>query len=111
METLIAFIWGMITVFYIGMVVVVVQMRKTVKELESQIRDTNEGIQDVYKQLKETEASLIRYNDELDYNAKTKMDSFIHNNESNMNELYRYIDSRFDKFENKITNKKEILKG
>jgi len=48
--------------------------------LESQIRDTNEGIQDVYKQLKETEASLIRYNDELDYNAKTKMDSFIHNN-------------------------------
>jgi DNA anti-recombination protein RmuC len=100
METLIAFIWGMITVFYIGMVVVVVQMRKSVKELESQIRDTNEGIQDVYRQLEQKEKSLIDYSDNL------------HNkSENDMNEIYRYIDSRFDKFENKITNKKEILKG
>ena len=111
METILAFVWGMITVVYTLMALVVVQMRKSVKELESQIRDTNETLQDVYKQLEEKEASLIRYNDELDYNAKTQMNSFIHNNESNMNELYRYIDSRFDKFENKVINKKEILKG
>ena len=100
METILAFVWGMITVVYTLMAVVVFQMRKSVKELESQIRDTNETLQDVYKQLEEKEASLIRYTDELN-----------HNSENTMIELYRYIDSRFDKFENKVINKKEILKG
>ena len=100
METILAFVWGMITVVYVLMALVLVQMRKSVKELESQIRDTNETLQDVYKQLEQKEESLIRYTDELH-----------HNNENNMNELYRYIDSRFDKFENKVINKKEILKG
>jgi len=100
MDIILAFVWGMITVVYTLMALVVVQMRKSVKELESQIRDTNQTLQDVYKQLEEKEDSLIRYTDELH-----------HNNENNMNELYRYIDSRFDKFENKVINKKEILKG
>lgn len=100
METILAFVWGMITVVYVLMALVLVQMRKSVKELESQIKDTNETLQDVYKQLEQKEESLIRYTDELH-----------HNNENNMNELYRYIDSRFDKFENKVINKKEILKG
>ena len=100
METILAFVWGMITVVYVLMALVLVQMRKSVKELETQIRDTNETLQDVYKQLEQKEESLIRYNDELN-----------HNTESSMNELYRYIDSRFDKFENKVINKKEILKG
>ena len=100
METILAFVWGMITVVYVLMALVLVQMRKSVKELESQIRDTNETLQDVYKQLEQKEESWIRYTDELN-----------HNTESSMNELYRYIDSRFDKFENKVINKKEILKG
>jgi len=100
MDIILAFVWGMITVVYTLMALVVVQMRKSVKELESQIRDTNQTLQDVYKQLEEKEDSFIRYTDELH-----------HNNENNMNELYRYIDSRFDKFENKVINKKEILKG
>lgn len=100
MDIILAFVWGMITVVYTLMALVVVQMRKSVKELESQIRDTNETLQDVYKQLEQKEESLIRYTDELH-----------HNNKNNMNELYRYIDSRFDKFENKVINKKEILKG
>ena len=100
MDIVLAFVWGMITVVYTLMALVVVQMRKSVKELESQIRDTNETLQDVYKQLEQKEESLIRYTDELH-----------HNNKNNMNELYRYIDSRFDKFENKVINKKEILKG
>jgi len=99
MDIILAFVWGMITVVYTLMALVVVQMRKSVKELESQIRDTNETLQDVYKQLEEKESSLIRYTDELH-----------HNNENTMIELYRYIDSRFDKFENKVINKKEILK-
>jgi len=100
METILAFVWGMITVVYVLMALVLVQMRKSVKKLESEIRDTNETLQDVYKQLEQKEESLIRYTDELN-----------HNTESSMNELYRYIDSRFDKFENKVINKKEILKG
>ena len=100
METLIAFIWGMITVVYTLMAVVVIQMRKQVKDLESQIRDTNETLQDVYRQLEQQERVLINYSDNLNNNTHDEM-----------NKLYGYVDSRFDKFENKITNKKEILKG
>ena len=91
METILAFVWGIITVIYTLMAIVVVQMRKSVKELESQIRDTNETLQDVYKQLEQKEESLIRYTNELH-----------HNTESSMNEIYRYIDSRFDKFQSKL---------
>ena len=91
METILAFVWGIITVIYTLMAIVVVQMRKSVKELESQIRDTNETLQDVYKQLEQKEKSLIRYTDELH-----------HNTESSMNEIYRHIDSRFDKFQSKL---------
>lgn len=100
METIIAFGWGAVTMFYVGMIVVVFQLRKSVKELESQIRDANETLHDVYKQLEEKEGKSVDYTDRL--HSK---------HEADLNELYRYIDSRFDKFENKITNKKEILKG
>jgi len=100
METILAFVWGMITVVYTLMAVVVVQMRKSVKQLESQIRDTNEGIQDVYRQLEQKERVLINYSDNLNNNTHDEL-----------NKLYSYVDSRFDKFENKVINKKEILKG
>ena len=51
METIIAFGWGAVTMFYVGMIVVVFQLRKSVKKLESEIRDANETLQDVYTQL------------------------------------------------------------
>ena len=102
MEILMAFVWGMITVFYIGMVVVVVQMRKEVKSLESKIRDLNEGIEDIYLQIEKTNSEFARdlkdeTNKLVDYS-----DSINKNTENNINEVYRYIDSRFDKFENRI---------
>jgi chromosome segregation ATPase len=104
MEILMAFVWGMITVFYIGMVVVVVQMRKEVKSLESQIRDLNEGIEDIYLQIEKTNSEFARdlkdeTNKLVDYS-----DSINKNTENNINEVYRYIDSRFDKFESRIQN-------
>lgn len=100
MDIILAFVWGMITVVYTLMALVVVQMRKSVKELESQIRDTDHTISDIYKTIDEKERELINCIDELNRNT-----------EGNKGEVYRYIDSRFDKFENKVINKKEILKG
>ena len=91
MDLILAFVWGMITVVYTLMALVVVQMRKSVKELESQIRDTNETFQDVYRQLEEKEGKSVDYTDSL--HSKHEQD---------LNELYRYIDSRFDKFQSKL---------
>ena len=91
MEILMAFVWGMITVVYTLMALVVVQMRKSVKELESQIRDTNETLHDVYRQLEEKEGKSVDYTDAL--HSK---------HEEDLNELYRYVDSRFDKFQSKL---------
>ena len=91
MDIILAFVWGMITVVYTLMALVVVQMRKSVKELESQIRDTNETFHDVYRQLEEKEGKSVDYTDKL------------HNNlYDEMNKMYGYVDSRFDKFQSKL---------
>jgi len=78
METIIAFSWGVVTMFFIGMFVVVVQLKNQVKQLSL------------------TNQNLERYISDVD---------------GEVTDLQRQLDSRFDKFENKITNKKEILKG
>jgi peptidoglycan hydrolase CwlO-like protein len=83
----------MITVFYTLMALVVVQMRKQVKDLESQIRDLNKEIED-------TARDIYQRTDEVQSNL-----------DEAERDLVSLMDSRFDKFENKITNKKEILKG
>jgi chromosome segregation ATPase len=102
MEILMAFVWGMITVFYIGMVVVVVQMRKEVKSLESKIRDLNEGIEDIYLQIEKTNSELAR-DLKNESNKLTDYSDVLHTHlYDEMNKVYAYIDSRFDKFENRI---------
>jgi chromosome segregation ATPase len=109
METILAFVWGMITVVYTLMAVVVVQMRKSVKQLESQIRDTNETLQDVYKQLEEKEGKSVDYTDSLHSKHEEDLNElyrYVDSRFEDLNELYRYVDSRFDKFENRIQSEK-----
>jgi|688.fasta_scaffold87624_1 hypothetical protein len=100
METIIAFGWGAVTMFYVGMIVVVFQLRKSVKQLESDVMDTDGTLAEIFKTVIQKEKETMNY-----------VDTLHNTSENHVNEIYRYIDSRFDKFENKITNKQEILKG
>ncbi len=104
MDIILAFIWGMITVVYGLMAVVVVQMRKSVKELESQIRDTKEGIEDIYLQIEKTNSELAM-DLKNESNKLTDYSDGLHTHlYDEMNKLYGYVDSRFDKFENRQSN-------
>jgi hypothetical protein len=104
MDIILAFIWGMITVVYGLMAVVVVQMKKSVKELESQIRDTKGGIEDIYLQIEKTNSELAF----MDLKNESKLTDYsdgLHTHlYDEMNKVYAYIDSRFDKFENRQSN-------
>jgi len=93
METLIAFSWGVVTMFFIGMFVVVVQLKNQVKQLSLTNQNLERYISDVSRKMEEANSQLHQRVD------------------GEVSELQRQLDSRFDKFENKITNKKEILKG
>ena len=104
METIIAFVWGAVTVFYVGMAVVVVQMRKQVKEVEKQIKDMNGMIDNSFLQIQNEKSDLTDYVDKLHQLS-----------EDNVNELYRYIDSRLDKlhgqFSSNIASGVEVRKS
>ena len=104
MEIIIAFVWGAVTVFYVGMAVVVVQMRKQVKEVEKQIKDMNGMIDHSFLQIQNEKSDLTDYVDKL-YQLS----------EDNVNELYRYIDSRLDKlhgqFSSNIASGVEVRKS
>ena len=106
METIIAFVWGAVTVFYIGMAVAVFQIRKQLKEVESEIKDTNDILDatilkfesnfvDTHRELKDKEKELYNYSTQLDQNLRDELEK-----------LYSYIDSRFDKFESRIKSEK-----
>ena len=108
METIIAFVWGAVTVFYIGMAVAVFQIRKQLKEVESGIKDTNyifdsailkfESISDdTHRTIDGKEKELYNYSTQLDQNLRDELEK-----------LYSYIDSRFDKFESRIKSEKPL---
>lgn len=92
-----SFVQGMLTVVYFITVVGLVWMvwsfnnsKKTVVELKELLRDSNEVITRLERELH------IRIDDEVK-EIYSKID-----------EIYRDMDSRFDKFENRIT-KKQLL--
>ena len=106
METIIAFVWGAVTVFYIGMAVAVFQIRKQLKEVESEIKDTNDILDstilkfestsdDTHRMIDGKEKELYDYSTQLDQNLRDELEK-----------LYSYIDSRFDKFESRIKSEK-----
>lgn len=90
METIIAFGCGAVTMFFIGMFVVVVQLRNQVKQLSLTNQNLEGYITDVSKGVEDS-------------------NSMIHQRiDSDVNELYRQFDSRFDKLENKLTNQIDL---
>ena len=108
METIIAFVWGAVTVFYIGMAVAVFQIRKQLKEVESGIKDTSDILDsailkfesisdDTHRTIDGKEKELYNYSTQLDQNLRDELEK-----------LYSYIDSRFDKFESRIKSEKPL---
>lgn len=75
--------------------VVMVQMRKSVKELEVQLLGFQQNISDLHRVIDEKEYKNIGY-----------IDNLSNNNQNQIDEIFRQMDSRFDKMENKIS--KEI---
>ena len=108
METIIAFVWGAVTVFYIGMAVAVFQIRKQLKEVESGIKYTSDILDsailkfesisdDTHRTIDGKEKELYNYSTQLDQNLRDELEK-----------LYSYIDSRFDKFESRIKSEKPL---
>jgi hypothetical protein len=93
MEQILAFVLGAGAVCLNWMVVVVFKTAKLAKQNEESIRNVEEW---------------ISRNDEL---VNRRIDEEINRTDKMIGDLYSVIDSRFDKFEAKITNNKQVIKG
>jgi hypothetical protein len=95
MEILIYFSLGILTgtlVFLLGYASLgVFRLNTKTDGLNEFIELTDRRVSEFGKTLENKERDLINYVDELHLN-----------HENDMNEIHRYIDSRFDKFENKL---------
>jgi hypothetical protein len=93
MEQIAAFLLGVSAVTFIWVVVVAFRTANLAKQNEKHIRNVEEW---------------ISRNDEL---VNRKIDEEVNRTNKKIEDLYSVIDSRFDKFEAKITNNKQVLKG
>ena len=91
METQIAFGLGMLAVVAIGMIITLVAGMLKISNLEAELKDTQDSIS---KYLENIERYVSDIRKELD---------------NRIDQTQSIMDSRFDKFENRIT-KKQILK-
>lgn len=92
MEHLLGFVWGIVTVIYVMMGVVMVQMRRSVKELEVQLSNLQQNISDLNRIIDEKEHQTVGYVNNLNNNTQDQI-----------SDIFRQMDSRFDKMENKIS--------
>ncbi len=93
MTEILAFILGVSAGLLIWGVVVVYRTAKLAKQNEQSIRNIEEW---------------ISKNDEI---VNRRIDQEIDRTDKMIGDIYSVIDSRFDKFEAKITNNKQVLKG
>ena len=93
MEQILAFVLGVGAVAFVWAVVVAFKTTKKVKQIEQAIT----GQQD-----------WIQRNDEM---VNRRIDQEIDRTNRMIGDTYSAIDSRFDKFEAKITKDKQVLKG
>lgn len=113
MDTQTAFGLGMLVVIAIGMLIAIVIGMLKLSHLEAELADTQTSIT---KYLENIERHLSDVHRELDIRIGKEVD-YLQTNDSNnlqlmhrrMDDIMSEIDSRFDKFENRIT-KKQILK-
>lgn len=73
---------------------------------ETAIKDLQTELNNIQRELHLRIDGEINRVDGLNNKSIRYTDEMYKNHEDNMNELYRYVDSRFDKFENRI--KKEF---
>jgi ABC-type antimicrobial peptide transport system permease subunit len=93
MEQILAFVLGVSAVVFVWTVVVAFRTASKVKNIE----DT---IQNIYQVLERNDEQLHR-----------RIDQEIDRTDKLIGNLYSVIDSRFDKFEAKVTKEKQVIKG
>jgi len=97
-----SFILGVCAVIVVAMVVGTFVNYMSVKQLKEQVdylnRDTHNEIEVLNQNLDKQEHNLTDY-----------VDTLHNKSENDINELYRYIDSRLDKLESKFSN--QIVSG
>jgi hypothetical protein len=93
MEQIAAFVLGVSAVTFVWVVAVVFRTANLAKQNEESIRNMEEW---------------ISRNDEL---VNRRIDQEVDRTDKMIGDLYSVIDSRFDKFEAKITINKQVLKG
>ena len=100
MTTQLAFAFGMLVAVSIAMVIgIVVSLVKVIKletKQKETVRDIFESIERIWQHLNQIETSLNRRIDDTERNIGDET-----------NEIRRNMDSRFDKFENKLKPKQE----
>jgi ribosome-associated translation inhibitor RaiA len=89
------FILGMFTIIFIGMVVGMFMVASNIKYLKQNINDIWTGLNDAHRRMAEIS--------ELD---NRRIDNEIVRTDGLIEDVYRSIDSRLDKLENKLTNNK-----
>ena len=93
MEQILAFVLGVSAVVFVWTVVV---MFRTA----SKVRNIEDTIQNIYQVLERNDEQLHR-----------RIDQEIDRTDKLIGNLYSVIDSRFDKFEAKVTKEKQVIKG
>jgi hypothetical protein len=94
MEQQLYFVLGMLSVIFIGMIVGMFRINRQVSENSQKCKEFEGTIVDIY--------NVIGRNSEL---IDRRVDGEIDRTNHMVDELYRAIDSRFDKFENKLKEK------
>jgi predicted Holliday junction resolvase-like endonuclease len=101
---------GMVMVLGILGVVVVVRMYSSIKKLKGLVRTQQEIINNIYLRIDEVDHSIHRRIDgEIDRTNKLN-ETTNRNITANIDEIYRFVDSRLDKLTNKLNpSKKDLL--
>ena len=97
MEQIAAFLLGVIIALVMGLIIVGVLMAFRTSKLSKQNEESIRNIEE-----------WISRNDEL---VNRRIDEESNRTDKMIGDLYSVIDSRFDKFEAKITNNKQVIKG
>ena len=93
MEQILAFVLGVSVGVFVWTVVVAFRTASKVKNLE-------QSLQQVERTAREDDGSIHR-----------RIDQEIDRTDKLIGNLYSVIDSRFDKFEAKVTKEKQVIKG
>jgi predicted Holliday junction resolvase-like endonuclease len=101
---------GMVMVLGILGVIVVVRMYSNIKKLKGLVRTQQEIINNIYLRIDEVDQMINRRIDgEIDRTNKLN-ETMNRHITTNIDEIYRFVDSRLDKLTNKLNpSKKDLL--